>query len=41
MLMSGMTEFASMVLKVLWACWWELMSCHSQCPVYSLTFVVM
>jgi len=42
-IISGTTELASvqLVLKRLGVCWWELISCHSQLPVCSLTFVLM
>jgi len=42
MQISGLTELAAvqLVLKLLRTCWWELISCHSQRPVYSLTFVL-
>jgi len=40
MLISGTTELAAvqLVLKFLGWCWWELISCHSQRPVYSFDF---
>jgi len=40
MLISGTTELAAvqLVLKFLGGCWWELISCHSQRPVYSFDF---
>ena len=43
MLLSGTTDLAyvQLVLNIFKACWSELISCHSQQPVYSLTFVLM
>jgi len=42
MLISGKTELAAvqLVLKFLGACWWDLILCHSQRPVYSLAIVL-
>jgi len=42
-IISGTTELASvqLALKRLGVCWRELISCHSQRPVCSLTFVLM
>ena len=43
MLISRTTELGpvQLALKFLGVCWWELISCHSQRLVYSLTFVLM
>jgi len=39
----GTTELTSvkLALRRLGVCWWELISCHSQRPVCSLTFVLI